>query len=180
MFALRSRIAPFASKFLTNSRQFCVKSIYVGNLPWATTEEDLRQSFTAYGNVDSVVIPKYEDGKTKGYGFVSYIYGERPESTELSTPSPPTVEEIDACTKIINNAIDKMNGVEFMGRSLRVSHSQVGGGSDKFKRERRGTGNYQDRREPRNYQDRREPRNYQDRREPRSYQERREPRNYEE
>ncbi|PVU86493.1 hypothetical protein BB559_004281 [Furculomyces boomerangus] len=148
MFALRSRIAPFTSKFLTNSRQFCIKSVYVGNIPWATTEDDLRKIFGVYGKVDTIYIPRSEDGKIKGYGFIRYIFGERPESGEFNSTHFPTADEIDACTEIIKNVTEKMNGVDFMGRSLRVSYSQVGSGSEKFKNQRQEPRNDQKTQEP--------------------------------
>jgi len=45
--------------------------IYVGNLPYEVTEEDLRQEFVAFGGVDSVniIMDKYS-GRPKGFGFV--------------------------------------------------------------------------------------------------------------
>ncbi|PVU96675.1 hypothetical protein BB559_002297 [Furculomyces boomerangus] len=124
MFALRTKIAPFTSKFLTNSRQFCIKAIYVGNLPWAASETDLKEAFGIYGNIDSVYLPRFEDGRTKGYGFVRYIVGERPPSGELNATHFPTAEEIDSCTEIVKNAAEKMNGLDFMGRALRVAITQ--------------------------------------------------------
>jgi RNA recognition motif-containing protein len=48
-------------------------NIYVGNLSLEVTEEELRQEFTAFGEVTSVVImnDKYiGSGQTRGYGFV--------------------------------------------------------------------------------------------------------------
>ncbi len=45
--------------------------IYVGNLPYEVTEEDLRQEFKAFGGVDSVsVITDKYSGRPKGFGFV--------------------------------------------------------------------------------------------------------------
>ena len=45
--------------------------IYVGNLPYEVTEEDLRQEFAAFGEVTSVsVITDKYSGRPKGFGFV--------------------------------------------------------------------------------------------------------------
>ncbi len=45
--------------------------IYVGNLSYEVTEEDLRQEFEAFGGVDSVsVITDKYSGRSKGFGFV--------------------------------------------------------------------------------------------------------------
>ncbi|OMJ13306.1 putative RNA-binding protein RbpE [Smittium culicis] len=105
------------------ARDFCIKAVYVGNLPWSTQDTDVQKAFSMFGTIDSVHIPRFEDGRMKGYGFVRYIVGERPaEGTE--GPLIPTVEEIDACTNIINNVVEKMNGVDFMGRTLRVSQTK--------------------------------------------------------
>lgn len=46
-------------------------NIYVGNLPYETTQEEMRQTFEAYGTVESVnIIQDRETGRSKGFGFV--------------------------------------------------------------------------------------------------------------
>lgn len=46
-------------------------NIYVGNLPFSATDEDLKNIFSEYGNVDSAkVIIDRETGRSKGFGFV--------------------------------------------------------------------------------------------------------------
>jgi RNA recognition motif-containing protein len=46
-------------------------NIYVGNLPYSVTEDDLRDAFGAYGNVTSVnLIIDRMTGQSKGFGFV--------------------------------------------------------------------------------------------------------------
>lgn len=46
-------------------------NIYVGNLPFQTTEEDLRTMFAAYGPVDRVnIIMDRMTGRSRGFGFV--------------------------------------------------------------------------------------------------------------
>jgi RNA recognition motif-containing protein len=45
--------------------------LYVGNLSYAVTEDELRQAFTAFGEVTSVSIPSdRQSGRSKGFGFV--------------------------------------------------------------------------------------------------------------
>jgi RNA recognition motif. len=46
-------------------------SIYVGNLPWSTTPEDLRALFEPYGQVENArIITDRETGRSRGFGFV--------------------------------------------------------------------------------------------------------------
>ena len=78
------------------------QSIYVGNLPYSTREEDLREVFEAHGNVENVkIIRDRETGRSRGFGFV-----------EMSTD-----EETNA-------AISALNGSELGGRTLKVSISK--------------------------------------------------------
>lgn len=84
--------------------------LFVGNLPYATTEEELHQLFTqAAGSVKSVrIITDFDTQRSKGYGFV-----------EMQTP-----EEAE-------RAIRELNGRDLGGRSLVVSEArprEAGGG----------------------------------------------------
>ena len=48
-----------------------MKKLYVGNLAWATTDEDLQNTFSEYGTVASaVVITERDSGRSRGFGFV--------------------------------------------------------------------------------------------------------------
>ncbi len=78
------------------------QSIYVGNLPYSTREEDLREVFEAHGNVENVkIIRDRETGRSRGFGFVEM-------ATEEET----------------NAAINALNGTELGGRTLKVSLSK--------------------------------------------------------
>ena len=78
-----------------------MKSIYVGNLPFQTTEEDLEELFSAYGAVESAkVISDRETGRSRGFGFVQMDDGDADE------------------------AISKLNGEDFQGRTLRINEAQ--------------------------------------------------------
>ena len=82
--------------------------LYVGNLPYQTSEEDLRNLFSQYGNVESVaVITDRETGRSKGFGFVEFG-----DDTEA------------------RNAISALSGQEFGGRALTVNEARpkTGGG----------------------------------------------------
>jgi len=84
------------------------KRIYVGNLPFQSTEEDIREAFARHGTVSDVsVITDRETGRPRGFAFV-----------EMEDPAAA-----DA-------AIAAMDGMDFDGRSLRVNEAQErrGGG----------------------------------------------------
>lgn len=76
-------------------------SIFVGNLPWATTEEDLRALFAPYGEVHRArVVTDRETGRSRGFGFVD-------------------MDEENA-----HRAIAELNGGEYGGRPLTVNISE--------------------------------------------------------
>ncbi len=76
-------------------------TIYVGNLPFNATEQDLRALFEAHGAVESVkLINDRETGKPRGFGFVD-------------------MAQNDAQT-----AIQALNGQQLGGRPLRVNEAQ--------------------------------------------------------
>jgi RNA recognition motif-containing protein len=82
--------------------------LYVGNLPYSTSEEDLRNLFSQYGNVESVaVITDRDTGRSKGFGFVEFG-----DDTEA------------------RNAISALSGQEYGGRALTVNEARpkTGGG----------------------------------------------------
>lgn len=77
-------------------------SIYVGNLSYEVTQEDLSEIFTDYGTVKRVQLPTdRETGKMRGFGFV-----------EMASDA-----EEDA-------AIAALNGAEWMGRDLKVNKAK--------------------------------------------------------
>lgn len=84
--------------------------MYVGNLSFNATEQDLRDLFGSHGEVTEVFIPTdRESGRPRGFAFV-------------------TMESTDA----MNDAIEALNGNEFQGRALVVNEakpqSNTGGG----------------------------------------------------
>lgn len=77
------------------------KSIYVGNLSFDATEDEIRTLFSQYGNVHSVkLITDRDTGRPRGFGFVE-------------------MDQHEAET-----AIKELNGKEFSGRALRVNMAQ--------------------------------------------------------
>ncbi|MDN5354767.1 MAG: hypothetical protein PWQ09_1523 [Candidatus Cloacimonadota bacterium] len=76
-----------------------MKKLYVGNLPWKATEEDLTNLFSEYGEVTSArIITDRETGRSRGFGFV----------------------EMENAEEAINN----LNETDFMGRTLRVNEAR--------------------------------------------------------
>lgn len=77
-------------------------SIYVGNLSYDVTEENLNAVFAEYGSVRRVQIPTdRETGRVRGFGFV-----------EMSS------EDEEAA------AIEALDGAEWMGRDLKVNKAR--------------------------------------------------------
>jgi RNA recognition motif-containing protein len=93
------------------------KNLYVGNLPFGTTADDLREAFGQHGTVaNAQIIADRDTGRSRGFGFVEMESG---------------AEE----------AITAMNGAQFQGRTLTVNeakpreerprHAGGGGGRDR-------------------------------------------------
>lgn len=77
-------------------------SIYVGNLSYDATKEDVTEVFAEYGTVKSAHLPTdRETGRPRGFGFV-----------EMSTDDEETA------------AIEALDGAEWMGRALRVNKAK--------------------------------------------------------
>ncbi len=77
-------------------------NIYVGNLSHETTDDDLRQAFEAFGQVESATVIKDRfSGESRGFGFV-----EMPSKTEAET------------------AIQEMNGKDVKGRAVSVNEAR--------------------------------------------------------
>ena len=77
-------------------------NIYVGNLSYGMSEDELRQAFAAYGEVSSVkILMDRETGRSRGFGFV-----EMPNKGEAET------------------AITQLNGKDVGGRPLRINEAR--------------------------------------------------------
>jgi RNA recognition motif-containing protein len=76
------------------------KNLYVGNLPFSATADDLREAFSQFGNVTSAqVVSDRETGRSRGFGFVEMSEGG-------------------------DEAISALNGAQFQGRSLTVNEAK--------------------------------------------------------
>ncbi|RQH18242.1 RNA recognition motif domain-containing protein [Okeania hirsuta] len=99
-------------------------SVYVGNLSYDATDEDIRDVFKEYGSVKRVQVPSdRETGRPRGFAFV-----------EMETEDEETA------------AIEALDGAEWMGRTLKVNKARPRegrgssggarkGGGDKFSRD---------------------------------------------
>jgi RNA recognition motif-containing protein len=77
-------------------------SIYIGNLPYQATEEDVTEIFAEYGTVKRVQLPTdRETGRPRGFGFV-----------EMSSDDEESA------------AIEALDGAEWMGRDLKVNKAR--------------------------------------------------------
>ena len=92
-------------------------NIYVGNLPFSTTDTELRELFGQHGEISSAsVILDRETGRSRGFGFV-----EMPNDSEAET------------------AIEALNGQDFNGRTLKINQAREkrsgGGGGGGYRRD---------------------------------------------
>ena len=74
--------------------------LYVGNLPFATTSDKLKEAFSKFGEVETAEVVMTKFGRSKGFGFVAFK------------------NEADA-----EKAKTEMNGKEFEGRTLTVNEA---------------------------------------------------------
>jgi RNA recognition motif-containing protein len=94
-----------------------LKNIYVGNISFQTTEQDIDAAFSAYGQVDRVQIVKDRDtGQSRGFAFV-----EMPSNSDA------------------DKAMAALNGADLSGRTLTVNEARPrepraggGGGNNRF------------------------------------------------
>ncbi len=88
-----------------------MKTIYVGNLPFSASEEEVRSLFAQHGSVRTVKLVSDRDtGRPRGFGFVE-------------------MDALDA-----SKAIEALNGQDFGGRTLRVNEARerTGGGRSPY------------------------------------------------
>jgi RNA recognition motif-containing protein len=79
-----------------------IMNIYVGNLAYGTTDDDLRAAFAPYGAITSArVVFDKETGRSRGFGFV-----------EMASQSEALA------------AIDALNQTELQGRQLRINEAR--------------------------------------------------------
>ena len=100
--------------------------LYLGNLPFAASDDDIKEAFSAYGTIEDLFIPlDRETNRPRGFAFI-------------------TLADDDLARK----AIEEMDGADLMGRNLRVNEAEErrpqqnrgGGGGGGYGGDRRGGG----------------------------------------
>ena len=107
--------------------------LYLGNLPFAASDDDIKEAFSAYGTIEDLFIPlDRETNRPRGFAFI-------------------TLADDDLARK----AIEEMDGADLMGRNLRVNEAEErrpqqnrggGGGGGGYGGDRRGGSGGRDRR----------------------------------
>ena len=76
--------------------------LYLGNLPFAASDDDIKEAFSAYGTIEDLFIPlDRETNRPRGFAFI-------------------TIADDDLARK----AIEEMDGADLMGRNLRVNEAE--------------------------------------------------------
>ncbi len=112
-------------------------NIFVGSLPFSIEEADLRESFEAYGTVDSVkIITDKFTGRSKGFGFVEMSNDEEAQKAidELNGAT------VDGRTIVVNKSEPKPEG-----ERRTFNNNRSGGGGYNGGGNSRGGGSYNDR-----------------------------------
>ncbi|KAL7453264.1 hypothetical protein ACHAWC_005628 [Mediolabrus comicus] len=95
----KDKVSESKKKYQANKQRNEGTKIYIGNLNFATTQEDLEAAFGEYGEIKDCFLPTDYDGNPRGFAFIS-------------------MAEADAL-----KAIEEMNGAELDGRTLNVNKS---------------------------------------------------------
>ena len=94
-------LGSFYKLFLHKVSFFMTKSLYVGNLPWSATEDDVRDLFAPYGEVTSVkLVSDRETGRARGFGFV------------------------EMASEGVQAAVEALDNFSFSGRNLKVNEAR--------------------------------------------------------
>ncbi|KAF9936257.1 hypothetical protein BGZ75_000517 [Mortierella antarctica] len=78
------------------ARAYATKKLFIGNIAWGTTDDEVKEFFSQYGQLQDIYLPKDHEGRTKGFAFIE-------------------MDDVEA-----DKAIQEANGREFNGRELRV------------------------------------------------------------
>jgi hypothetical protein len=94
-----------------------MKKIYVGNLPFSATEDELRQLFTEHGTVESVnMITDRDTGRPRGFGFIEMAPADADTESRHST-APISADEVSTSTRQGRDATTAARATGSPGRS---------------------------------------------------------------
>ena len=112
-------------------------NIFVGSLPFSIEEADLRESFEAYGAVDSVkIITDKFTGRSKGFGFVEM---------ENDTEAEKAIQELNGATVDGRTIVVNKSEPKPEGERRTFNNNRSGGGGYNGGGNSRGGGSYNDR-----------------------------------
>ena len=78
------------------------KKLFVGSLAWETTEDELRDLFAQFGEVEeAIIISDRDSGRSKGFGFVTFVNDEEADK-----------------------AVEALNGSDLKGRNIVVNEAR--------------------------------------------------------
>ena len=98
--------------------------LYVGNIPWSTTVEDLRDLFADCGGVREVDIPTGRQGRSRGYGIVEFateadaLAAAEDEGLETASGVAGGTEGDGGCEALLGQQLSRSDG--FVGSRLSV------------------------------------------------------------
>lgn len=77
------------------------KTLYIGNIPWSTSEEELKEVLSSFGEIQACrIITEKNSGRSRGYGFV----------------------EVDEA--VADNLLEQARGMELEGRQLVINEAR--------------------------------------------------------
>lgn len=83
------------------------KKLFVGGLSWDTTDDSLRNAFSAYGSViEAKIVTDRETGRSRGFGFVGYMDASEGSAAQQAMDGA----SLDGRTIRVNAAEDKPGG----------------------------------------------------------------------
>ncbi len=91
--------------------------LFVGNLPFSVTQDELRAVFAAHATVRSAtIVMDRATGRPRGFGFVEI------DPQDQGADAPGTVDA--SAHELVRRVVDATNGLELKGRALSVSEAK--------------------------------------------------------
>ncbi|KAF4357989.1 hypothetical protein F8388_008497 [Cannabis sativa] len=114
------------------------RKLYVVNLPWSLSVVDIKELFGSCGTVSDVEIIKQEDGKNRGFAFVTMSSGDEAQAAiekfNLQEVSGRVIR-VEFAKQEAEAALSSLDGKELLGRPLRLKFSERKGDQSKTQKE---------------------------------------------